>query len=242
MPSTHSILLAEEDPVCRTFLADNLAADGYDVVVAIDKRDALVKLHLKPDLVLCDVNGETIGLVDAVRQEGGFASRVDPLTPLIVLSRKADALMCVRLLEHGCDDVIRKPFSYRELLARVQAVLRRSQGQLRTAERVVQIGPLEIDTVSRTARISGQLVEFATKELALLTHMAGDPNRVFTKDELLRDVWGYRARGRTRTLDAHALKVRHKLRNLDETHWMENVWGVGYRLLPSRPFDEASAA
>lgn len=242
MPSTHSILLAEEDHVCRTFLADNLTADGYDVIVAVDRPDALVKLHLKPDLVLCDVNGETIGLVDAVRQEGGFASRIDPLTPLIVLSRKADALMCVRFFEHGCDDVIRKPFSYPELLARVQAVLRRSQGPRTSSERIVQIGALQIDTVGRTAHMAGQRVELATKELALLIHMAGDPDRVFTKDELLRDVWGFRARGRTRTLDSHALKVRRKLRELDEIHWMENIWGVGYRLLPSRPFDEARAA
>src|SRR4051812_21548189 len=110
MPPTRSILLVEEDAVCRGFLADNLTADGYEVIVADDKTDALVKLSLAPDLVLCDVNGATLELVEGVRGADGLAARIDPTPPLIVLSRQADALMRVGLFEHGSDDVVRKPF------------------------------------------------------------------------------------------------------------------------------------
>src|SRR3954465_9363297 len=92
MPPTRSILLVEEDAVCRGFLADNLTADGYAVIVAADKTDALTKLTLAPDLVLCDVNGRTLELLDAVRGAEGLTARIDPTTPLIVLTREADAL------------------------------------------------------------------------------------------------------------------------------------------------------
>jgi DNA-binding response OmpR family regulator len=243
MPSTPSILLVEEDPVVRVFLSANLMADGYDVIVAIDKSDAIGKLDLLPDLVMCDVNGETLDLIDAVRHERGLASRLDPGTPLIVLSRKADALMRVRFLEHGCDDVIRKPFNYRELVARVQAVLRRSRlGQQRPYGRYIDLGELQIDTMGRTASVAGQPLDLAAKEFALLVHMAGDPRRVFTKDELMRDVWGFRARGTSRTLDSHAAKLRIKLRAFGETEWILNVWGVGYRLDPTGRFSEPDVA
>jgi len=243
MPSTPSILVVEEDPLVRGFLSTNLAADGYDVITAIDKSDAVGKLDLLPDLVLCDVNGETLDLIDAVRHETGLASHLDPSTPLIVLTRKADALMRVRFLEHGCDDVIRKPFDYRELVARVQAVLRRSRlRQQHPYGRYIDLGELQIDTMGRTASVAGQPLELAAKEFALLVHMAGDPKRVFTKDELMRDVWGFRARGASRTLDSHAFKLRRKLRAASETDWMVNVWGVGYRLDPAGRFNEPDVA
>jgi DNA-binding response OmpR family regulator len=230
MPSTRSILLVEEDAVCRGFLADNLTADGYEVIVAADKADAIRSLSLAPDLVLCDVNGHTLELLDAVRGAEGLAARVDPTTPLIVLTRQADALMRVRLFEHGSDDVVRKPFHYGELLARIRAVLRRVHQAPR--RRRLRISELEIDLVSRSVLVAGRPVALAAKEYALLVHLAGDPTRVFTKDELLRDVWGYRTRGISRTLDSHAARLRVKLRAVGEARWVENVWGVGYRLAP----------
>jgi DNA-binding response OmpR family regulator len=230
MPSTRSILLVEEDAVCRGFLADNLTADGYQVLIATDKRDAIAKLTLAPDLVLCDVNGATLELLDAVRGGARLAARVDPTTPLIVLTREADALMRVRLFEHGADDVVRKPFHYGELLARICAVLRRTHQP--PSGRRLRISELEIDLVGQSVLVAGQRVELAAKEFALLAHLAGDPTRVFTKEELLSDVWGYRTRGISRTLDAHAVRLRRKLRAAGEAHWVENVWGVGYRLAP----------
>src|SRR3954447_7201024 len=127
MASARTILLAEEDPATAGFLADNLIADGYRVLVADDKTAALELLEeQRPDLVLCDVNGDTLQLIDAARGCGGVPSRIAPDTPLIVLSAHADELTRVRYFERGGDDVIAKPFSYPELRARVRALLRRA--------------------------------------------------------------------------------------------------------------------
>src|SRR3954453_16027578 len=112
MKSGTTILLAEEDAAPRAFLADNLISDGYDVFIAKDKATALRALEAhQPDLVICDVNGDTLGLLDAVRDDGaGLAARIDPDVPLIVLTRRSDELWRVRYLEHGSDYVVSKPF------------------------------------------------------------------------------------------------------------------------------------
>ena len=123
-----TILLAEEHDATRAFLADNLSADGYRVLIAPDRAKALALLcTAHPDLIVVDVNGQTLELLDAVRSGEGIAGRADPETPMIVLSRDADRLQRIRLLERGGDDVVKKPFAYPELRARIGAVLRRSQ-------------------------------------------------------------------------------------------------------------------
>jgi DNA-binding response OmpR family regulator len=229
MEPTSLILLADEDAATRAFLAENLAADGYQLTLADSKAAALAKLETRqPDLVVCDVNGETLELLDAVRRADGLASRVDPDVPLIVLTARADELARVRYLDRGGDDVVAKPFSYPELRARVRALLRRSHGRRRRA--VIQVAALRIDTVSREVRLGESTVELSAMEYALLTQLASEPTRVFTKHELLRDVWGFRAQGRTRTLDSHACRLRHKLTASGDARWIENIWGVGYRL------------
>jgi DNA-binding response OmpR family regulator len=242
MSPTRSILLAEEDDAVRVFLADNLVADGFEVLLAADKPAALAKLATRhPDLVVCDVNGDTLGLLDAVRSADGLASRVDPNTPLIILTGHRDALARVRYLERGGDDVLRKPFRYAELLARINAVLRRAYEP--SPGRLLRVGTLHIDTTARAVRVGEAAVELAAKEYALLVHLARDPRKVFTKHELLRDVWGFRASGATRTLDAHAIRLRHKLSAAGGGSWIQNIWGVGYRLAPLDPLEpERSAA
>ena len=123
-----TILVAEEHDATREFLAANLAADGYRVLVAPDRAKALALLSTAhPDLVVVDVNGQTLELLDAVRSGDGIAGQVDPDVPLIVLSRDADRLQRIRVLDRGGDDVVRKPFAYPELRARIAAVLRRSE-------------------------------------------------------------------------------------------------------------------
>src|SRR3954453_17461094 len=127
MEPTRSILLAEEDAATRAFLADNLIADGYLVLVADDKPAALELLETRrPDLVLCDVNGDTLHLLDAIRQSDGLASEIAPDTPLIVLTAHADELARVRYFDRGSADVSAKPFSSPELRARIGALLRRA--------------------------------------------------------------------------------------------------------------------
>src|SRR4051812_8396414 len=189
MGTATSILLAEEDAATRALLADNLTTDGYDVLVAEDRRAALAAIETgQPDLVVCDVNGDTLGLLDAVRHAGGVASGTDPDVPLIVLTRRADELARVRYFDRGSDDVVAKPFSYPELRGRIRAVLRRSLP--RNGARVTRIGALRIDHAAREVRVGEVEITLSATEYALLVHLAAEPARVYTKDELLRDVWG----------------------------------------------------
>lgn len=153
--TTSTILLAEEHDATRAFMADNLAADGYRVLAAPDRAKALALLSTShPDLILVDINGQTLDFVDAIRAGEGLAGRTDPDVPLIVLSRDADRLQRIRVLERGGDDVVRKPFAYPELRARIGAVLRRSA--LRRSAPMLRAGPLVIDLRSREVRVAGR--------------------------------------------------------------------------------------
>ena len=231
MPIVSTILLAEECDATRAFLADNLAADGYRVLVAPDRAKAVALLTTAdPDLILVDVNGSTLELVDAIRSGEGLAGRADPDTPLIVLSRDADRLQRIRVLDRGGDDVVRKPFAYPELRARIAAVLRRSELRRRTS--IVRAGPIVIDVRSREVRVFDRPVELSAKEYDLLVTLAGEPTRVFTREELMRGVWGRQTFGHTRTLDSHASRLRRKLCGDSADKLVINVWGVGYRLVP----------
>jgi DNA-binding response OmpR family regulator len=232
MQSTgQTILLAEEDDTTRRFLAVNLTADGYRVLVADDRAKALALLSVnQPDLIVIDVNGHTLAIVDAVRSGEGLANRVDPDTPMIVLSAHADRLHRIRVLERGGDDIVQKPFSYPELRARIVSLLRRAER--RRAPRIVAVGSLRIDLSSREVRVADRPVELSGKEYALLVALAGEPARVFTREELLRSVWGYPRDARTRTLDSHAYRLRRKLSGEGAERFVANVWGIGYRLDP----------
>jgi DNA-binding response OmpR family regulator len=229
--TTSTILVADEHEATRVFLADQLIADGYQVLVAPDRAKALALLSTShPDLILVDVNGRTLELLDAVRSGEGLAGRADPDTPLIVLSRDADRLQRIRVLERGGDDVVRKPFAYPELRARIAAVLRRCELRRRTS--IMRAGPIVIDVRSRDVRVHGRPVDLSAKEYDLLVTLAGEPTRVFTRAELMRAVWGQQTFGHSRTLDSHASRLRRKLCGDGEDKPVINVWGVGYRLLP----------
>src|SRR4051794_38172453 len=203
---TATLLLLEDDPVIRTFLADNLTADGYDLLVADTVRDAMRMLEFaRPDLAVVDLklpDGSGLDLIRQVREADGISSRLDPTLPLVVLSASAGELDRVRGFERGADDYVTKPFAYGELRLRIAAVLRRATARVNRGR--VRVGELEIDPAARAATIRGRRVELATKEFALLRTLASAPTRVFTKEELLREVWGFRAMGSTRTLDSHA--------------------------------------
>jgi DNA-binding response OmpR family regulator len=228
----HTILLIEDDAATRTFLADNLAADGYDVVPAETARDGARLLESKyPDLALVDVglpDGSGFDVLRRVRDADGIASRVDPDTPVVLLSGRATELDRVRGFERGADDFVAKPFSYPELRGRVGALLRRRQQAARGGR--IRVGELEVDPASRETRVGGEIVPLSQKEFSLLRALAAEPTRVHTKSELLRAVWGYQASGHTRTLDSHACRLRQKL-GVRGGRFVVNVWGVGYRLV-----------
>lgn len=238
--TTSTILVAEEHEATRAFLADNLTADGYRVLTAADRAKALALLSTAhPDLVLVDINGQTLELLDAIRAGDGLAARVDPDVPLIVLSRDADRLHRIRVLERGGDDIVRKPFAYPELRARIAAVLRRSEIHRGRSRRV---GPVAIDVRSREVRVAGRPVELSAKEYDLLVTLAGEPTRVFTRAELMRSVWSGAMVGHSRTLDSHACRLRWKLCGESEEKLVINVWGVGYRLIDPASDREHPAA
>jgi DNA-binding response OmpR family regulator len=205
-----TVLLAEGEPTTRGFLEESLLRDGFEIA-GPDRP---------PDVVIAG--------------DDALVERWCGAAPVIVLGSPGaapdDRVLAFR---RGCDDYVAKPFHYEELVERIRAVLRRSR---LPAPRIV-VDELEIDGRSRTASLGGLPVRLSHKEFTLLVKLATDPGRVFTKDELLREIWGYGMSSRTRTLDSHASRLRRKLRALDpETPWVDNEWGVGYRLVG--PFPE----
>jgi DNA-binding response OmpR family regulator len=227
-----TILLVEDDGVLATFLADNLAADGYEPVVADTVRDGRRELEFRrPDLVVLDLglpDGSGLELIERVRRADGVLSRIDPELPVVVLSGRAGDVDRVRAFERGADDFVSKPFVYGELRLRIAAVLRRSRS--RPARGLLRVGELSVDPTAREVRLRGRRIELSQKEFALLRALAAEPTRVLTKAELLRDVWGFRTLGTTRTLDSHACRLRTKL-GQEGDRFVVNVWGVGYRLV-----------
>jgi DNA-binding response OmpR family regulator len=210
-----AVLIAEPQPDVRGFLERHLAQDGFDVLGTED-RDAALDLALRahPDLVL-------LGDPTAVESFRGV--------PVIVIGGEdSDAVDRVRAFARGCDDFVARPFVYDELVARINAVLRRARPA--RPERV-QAGPIVVERSTRRVLVRGMRVDLAAKEYELLFKLAGEPQRVFTKEELLREVWGFRSLGKTRTLDSHASRLRRKLQAVDPGPFVINVWRVGYRLL-----------
>ena len=208
---TAALLLADAEPETRGFLERHLPHDGFELVGA----------HARVDLVLADV--------DAL-------DRWVERAPVIVLGRaEADTVDRIHAFRRGCDDYVPRPFEYAELVERIRAVLRRSGPHV---DVVVEAPPLRIDVRTRDVRVDGRRVQLAQKEYDLLLMLAREPDRVFTKTELLRDIWGYLVPARTRTLDSHASRVRKKLRDAGaQVELVVNVWGVGYRLLGELPVE-----
>jgi DNA-binding response OmpR family regulator len=199
-----ALLLEQPEP----YLERHLRNDGFQVV-----DDAA-----RPDIVL--LRDSTA--VDAYRARHGDV-------PVIVLGEpQSDAVDRVRALERGCDDYIARPFAYEELLARIRAVLRRT---LPPPHEVRCAGAIRADLATRSVTVGDVAVALPSKEYELLVKLLTDPTRVFTKEQLLRDVWGFRSLGRTRTLDSHASRLRRKLTAAGAGAVVINVWGVGYRLL-----------
>lgn len=233
MDAQHATILVIEDHVpTRTFLADNLVADGYDVIEADGVSEARRLLERAfPDLAIVDLglpDGDGLDLLTLVRDADRIAGSLDPDLPLLVLSGRVKELDLLRGFDRGCDDYLMKPFSYYELSARLRALLRRSERRPGTGR--LRVGSLELDPASRQVWVRGEPVSLSKKEYALLRALAGEPTRVFTREELLRGVWGFRAMGATRTLDSHAFRLRRKLNQAGD-RFVINVWGVGYRLV-----------
>jgi DNA-binding response OmpR family regulator len=227
-----TILVVEDDDLTRTFLADNLSADGYELLEADCATHAQKLIETRfPDLAIVDLglpDSDGLELLHRVRTADRAAGRVDPDLPVIVLSGRTGELDRLRGFGRGADDFITKPFSYQELLARIGALLRRNSRRPQLGR--LRVGALEVDPLSRQVWLHGEPVGLSKKEFGLLRALAADPTRVYTREELLRGVWGFRVICPTRTIDSHAHRLRKKL-NLHGDRFVINVWGVGYRLV-----------
>jgi DNA-binding response OmpR family regulator len=241
-PVSATALIVSADAARAAFLGDQLTADGFEVIGSDHAAMAIRSLERSfPDVVLVDAtlpDRSGLDVVTSIRGADRIVSRVDPSTPAIVLTESHEPLDRVRALERGADDVVTLPLHYPELLARTRAVLRRTQGRRR--EGMVRVGPLSVDPVSRRVLLGDADVDLSQKEYALLQVLASDPTRVFSKEELLRNIWGFRTTGRTRTLDSHACRLRQKLSS-ENAKFVINIWGVGYRLVDG-PADARAAA
>jgi DNA-binding response OmpR family regulator len=226
-----AVLLVEHEEPTREFLSRQLVDDGFEVLAAERAAKALELVESeRPDLVLLDaVLPDASGFEVCSRLRAGEPGRLwNRDVPVIMVSTRGDPSDRVRGFARGADDYVTKPFVYEELVARMRAVLRRAAGPHHPR---LAVRDLSIDLSSRVVRVAGVPVQLSAKEFDLLVALAEDPERVYRKDELLRDVWGFRSLGRTRTLDSHASRLRRKLNLNGEAAYVVNVWGVGYRLV-----------
>ena len=225
------LVICEDDRATLELLSDHLSADRYEVLAAPTAADALRLCQFNsPDLLLLDLSlpdASGLDVLREIREPDRSVSRFDEAMGVIILSGRGTERDRIRGLEQGADDYVVKPYQYGELLARISAVLRRRSGN-RTD--VLRAGEIIINRAERTVKVGERPIELSSKEFALLGALAEQPTRVFSKEELLRDVWGYRSLGHTRTLEAHASRLRRKL-DPDDGRFIVNCWGVGYRLV-----------
>ncbi len=226
-----TLVVCEDDEPTLALLCDHLGAERFEALAAPSAADALRLCHYKqPDLLLLDLNlpdAPGLDVLREIRASEGATGSYDPELAVIVLSGRGTDADRLRGLDCGADDYVVKPFAVQEVVARTRAVLRRRD---RRRAGPLRVGEIVVDPARREVRVAGELVQLANKEFSLLRMLASEPTRVFTKAELLRDVWGFRSLGRTRTLDSHASRLRRKL-DPEAGRYVVNCWGVGYRLI-----------
>ena len=221
-----SVLIVEDDHNIAELLQMYLEKEGYAVTVAHDGGAGLSKFRaIKPDLVMLDVMMPVMdgwGVCKAIRAESQ--------TPVIMLTAKGETDDKVTGLKTGADDYITKPFEMREVLARIEAVLRRTGNTVtKKNERRLVFDKLVIDMDAFELMVDGKKVDTPPKEMELLFHLASSPNRVYTRNQLLDEVWGFDYFGDSRTVDVHVKRLREKLEGVSDQWTVKTVWGVGYK-------------
>ena len=221
-----SVLIVEDDHNIAELLQMYLEKEGYAVTIASDGGKGLEKFRaIKPDLVLLDVMMPVMDGWSVCK-----AIRAESQTPVIMLTAKGETDDKVTGLKSGADDYVTKPFEMKVVLARIEAVLRRS-GNVSTEKksRRLVFDKLVIDMDSFELIVDGRKVDTPPKEMELLFYLASSPNRVYTRNQLLDEVWGFDYFGDSRTVDVHVKRLREKLEGVSE-HWcLKTVWGVGYK-------------
>jgi len=222
------ILIVEDEPAMVAGLRDNFEYEGYEVISAADGVSGLERaLSDNPDLVVLDVMMPRMSGLDVCKQ----LKAKRPSTPIIMLTARGQEIDKVVGLELGADDYVTKPFSVRELMARVKAVLRRVSAPLPTPE-VYKFSDVEVNVRSNEVKRNGDVVDLSAKEFALLAYCIAQPVETLSRDRLLDAVWGYESYPSTRTVDTHIVHLRQKLEpNPEEPRFILTVHGSGYKFV-----------
>ena len=222
----YKILIVDDDENICELLRLYLEKDGFETVVANDGEQAVkyASLH-NPDLILLDI---MLPLLDGWQVCREIRKTSD--TPIIMLTAKGETFDKILGLELGADDYVSKPFDTKEVIARIKAVLRRSNDSDKQNQvNEVRYDKLKINLTNYEMVVNGVRVDTAPKELELIYHLASNPNRVYTRDQLLDEVWGFDYYGDSRTVDVHVKRLREKLENVSDEWSLKTVWGVGYK-------------
>ncbi|MBR0063705.1 MAG: response regulator transcription factor [Oscillospiraceae bacterium] len=219
------ILVIEDEANIAELLRLYLEKEGYETAVARDGGAGVAAFDAeKPDLVLLDIMLPVMDGWQVLRE-----IRAKSKTPVIMLTAKGETQDKIAGLESGADDYITKPFEVKEVVARIHAVLRRFGEDEKTSERVLTFDKLVIDMDSFELTVDGRKLDIPPKEMELLFHLASSPNRVYTRNQLLDEVWGFDYFGDSRTVDVHVKRLREKLEGVSDKWSLKTVWGVGYK-------------
>lgn len=218
-------LVVEDDINIAELIMLYLEKDGFEVYIAHDGGKAVESFNEnQPDLVLLDLMLPVMDGLSVCRE-----IRKSSAVPIIMLTAKGETTDKITGLDSGADDYVTKPFEIKELLARIHAVMRRSESEDDPKEKKISYDKLEVNLGSYELTVDGVKVDTPPKELELLYHLAASPNIVFTRNQLLDEVWGFNYFGDSRTVDVHIKRLREKLEGVSEQWSLKTVWGVGYK-------------
>ncbi len=219
------ILIVDDDKNICELLRLYIEKEGFDTCMAHDGRQALnLFTSFSPDLILLDIMLPELDGWQVCRE-----IRKTSDCPIIMLTAKGEVFDKVLGLELGADDYVVKPFESKEVVARINAVLRRTGKSDTAGQKVVNFENLSINLTNYELKVKGNQVDTPPKEMELIYHLASNPNRVFTRDQLLDEVWGFDYYGDSRTVDVHVKRLREKLEGVSEKWALKTVWGVGYK-------------
>ncbi len=224
--SKQTILIADDDTNICELLRLYLEKDGFKTVIANNGREALdFADKFSPDLIVLDIMMPQLDGWQVCRE-----IRKKSNTPIIMLTAKGETFDKILGLELGADDYVSKPFDSKEVVARIKAVLRRSGADDKDSDiKEVRFDKLIINLTNYELVVDGKRIDTPPKELELIYHLASNPNRVYTRDQLLDEVWGFDYYGDSRTVDVHVKRLREKLENVSPEWSLKTVWGVGYK-------------
>lgn len=224
--SMGKILVADDDVNIADLLRLYLEKEGYTLTLANNGEEALEKFNMEtPDIVLLDIMMPKLDGWQVCRE-----IRKKSNCPIIMITAKGETFDKVLGLELGADDYMVKPFDSKEIVARIKAVMRRTGKSAAEAnEKEVSYNKLVVNMTKYELKVDGKVVDTPPKELELLYHLASNPNRVYTRDQLLNEVWGFEYYGDSRTVDVHVKRLREKLEGVSDQWSLKTVWGVGYK-------------